>query len=397
MRGQRGRRSAPTLPELRRDRDRRRAVLASIRAADDVPETDLQSDEILACFEEALGERQPEMGTDAAAGREANAESAEAAPRLEAAAEQQREHSLLAPTAGRGVEPVLPDPVPMLHTNSGGGRRSCEPDAGAGQQIGSAAASILARRGEAARAKVLDKVRDAGRANGDPAAPEEEDGEYDPEERLPDSDEEAEEYGVQRVVRGRVRLHGKQPASSGLDVDEQRQTSLAERRFVRTVVKRGVGPCGGADFDACPDRANYPPDVTGDLLWEADMQQYTDENFNQHGVQARTADYRERKVGLFGDFLERVGHGKYVAWVSNEEQGGYYELKLVMKVGVPVGKLQPWEAQTCDSPHVPCMAGGGGGGRCGAQGAHGAIMGHGARVPDQVVDRSPDYTQGRHA
>ena len=77
------------------------------------------------------------------------------------------------------------------------------------------------------------------------------------------------------------------------------------------------------------------------------MQQYTDENFNQHGVQARTADYRERKVGLFGDFLERVGHGKYVEWVSNEEQGGYYELKLVMKVGVPVGKQQPWEAQTC--------------------------------------------------
>ena len=42
---------------------------ASIRAADDVLEADLQSDEILACFEEALGERQPEMGTDAAAGR----------------------------------------------------------------------------------------------------------------------------------------------------------------------------------------------------------------------------------------------------------------------------------------------------------------------------------------
>ena len=75
MRGQRGSRPAPTLPELRRDRDRRRAVLASFRAADDVLEADLQSDEILACFEEALGERQPEMGTDAAAGREANAES----------------------------------------------------------------------------------------------------------------------------------------------------------------------------------------------------------------------------------------------------------------------------------------------------------------------------------
>ena len=63
---------------------------ASIRAADDVLEADLQSDEIVACFEEALGERQPEMGMDAAAGREANAESAEAAPRLEAAAKHNR-------------------------------------------------------------------------------------------------------------------------------------------------------------------------------------------------------------------------------------------------------------------------------------------------------------------
>ena len=119
MRGQRGRcvarsEAAATV------RSRGPSGRASIRAADDVLEADLQSDEIVACFEEALGERQPEMGMDAAAGREANAESAEAAPRLEAAAEQQREHSPLAPTAGRGVEPVLPDPVPMLHTNSGG-------------------------------------------------------------------------------------------------------------------------------------------------------------------------------------------------------------------------------------------------------------------------------------
>ena len=42
-------------------------------------ETGFLSDDILACFEEALGDRLPEMGTDAAAGREANAESAEAA------------------------------------------------------------------------------------------------------------------------------------------------------------------------------------------------------------------------------------------------------------------------------------------------------------------------------
>ena len=61
---------------------------ASIRAADDVLETGRLNEEILACFEEALGDQLPEMGTDAAAGREANAEGAEAARRLEAAAEQ---------------------------------------------------------------------------------------------------------------------------------------------------------------------------------------------------------------------------------------------------------------------------------------------------------------------
>ena len=128
MRGQLGR--LPPLSEAAATaRSRGPTGRASIRAADDVLETGLQSDEILACFEEALGERQPEMGTDAAAGREANAESAEAAPRLEAAAEQQREHSLLAPTAGRGVEPVLPDPVPMLHTDKSGGTDIMAPNA----------------------------------------------------------------------------------------------------------------------------------------------------------------------------------------------------------------------------------------------------------------------------
>ena len=76
MRGQLGR--LPPLSEAAATvRSRGPTGRASIRAADDVLETGLQSDEILACFEEALGERQPEMGTDAAAGREANAERSE--------------------------------------------------------------------------------------------------------------------------------------------------------------------------------------------------------------------------------------------------------------------------------------------------------------------------------
>ena len=79
MRGQLGR--LPPLSEAAATaRSRGPTGRASIRAADDVLEADLQSDEILACFEEALGERQPEMGTDAAAGREANAEKSASRP-----------------------------------------------------------------------------------------------------------------------------------------------------------------------------------------------------------------------------------------------------------------------------------------------------------------------------
>ena len=47
------------------------------------------------------------------------------------------------------------------------------------------------------------------------------------------------------MVRGRVRLHGSKQSTSGLQVDDERRNSLAERKYVRSVVKRGVGPSGG--------------------------------------------------------------------------------------------------------------------------------------------------------
>ena len=81
--------------------------------------------------------------------------------------------------------------------------------------------------------------------------------EYDPAEELPEPDEEAAEYEVDGVVRGRVRLHGSKQSTSGLQVDDERRNSLAERKYVRSVVKRGVGPSGGDNFEACPGREAY--------------------------------------------------------------------------------------------------------------------------------------------
>ena len=43
-------------------------------------------------------------------------------------------------------------------------------------------------------------------------------------------------------------------------------------------------------------------------------------------------DQRDRQVGLFGDFCERTGHGKFVEWRADEESGGLYKLEMVTQV-----------------------------------------------------------------
>ena len=43
-------------------------------------------------------------------------------------------------------------------------------------------------------------------------------------------------------------------------------------------------------------------------------------------------DQRDRQFGLFGDFLDRVGHGKFVEWRADEETVGLYKLGMVTQV-----------------------------------------------------------------
>ena len=77
--------------------------------------------------------------------------------------------------------------------------------------------------------------------------------EYDPAEELPELDEEAAEYEVDGVVRGRVRLHGSKQSTSGLQVDDERRKSLADKGWARrTVVVNSVGASGAASFESVP-------------------------------------------------------------------------------------------------------------------------------------------------
>ena len=76
--------------------------------------------------------------------------------------------------------------------------------------------------------------------------------------------------------------------------------------FVRSVIKRGVGPSGAAEFEAVPAREEYESGDEGSVKWAQDMLGFTDDN-NDGGIEVRSMDSRDCKVGLFGaDCLERV-------------------------------------------------------------------------------------------
>jgi hypothetical protein len=89
---------------------------------------------------------------------------------------------------------------------------------------------------------------------------------------------------------------------------------------------------GAADFEAVPGREEYDLGEDGSAAWAQDMLEFADDNFNDAGIEVRSMDMRDRQVGLFGDFCERMGHGKFVEWRADEESGGLYKLEMVTQV-----------------------------------------------------------------
>ena len=134
-----------------------------------------------------------------------------------------------------------------------------------------------------------------------------------------------------------MRLHAVQlPTSSALDDEDEQRKCLADKGWARrSVVIRGISGSGAANLEELPGREDFPAGEDGDEQWAEAMLLFEEEHFEGAGTEVRSMDQRDRKVGLFGDLLERVGHGKFVEWRANEEQGGLYELKIVTKVSAP--------------------------------------------------------------
>ena len=73
---------------------------------------------------------------------------------------------------------------------------------------------------------------------------------------------------------------------------------------------RGVELSGAADFEqAVPGREEYDSGEDGSAEWAKDMFEFAHDNFNDAGIEVRSMDQRDRQVGVFGDFCERMSHG----------------------------------------------------------------------------------------
>ena len=91
-------------------------------------------------------------------------------------------------------------------------------------------------------------------------------------------------------MRGRVRLHAvKKRASGGLEADDERRKSLAEKGWARRSVVMH-------ELEAVPGREAYGAGDEGAARWAEDMLEYADDNFNDAGIEVRSLDQRERKA-----------------------------------------------------------------------------------------------------
>jgi len=140
-----------------------------------------------------------------------------------------------------------------------------------------------------------------------------------------------------KQTRGRLRLHG--PREVVVSGDDQRR-ALAEKTQRRTVHLHAVLASGAADFEAAPGRELFGDDEAGADAQEAAFNEYIDGNFDDAGAEVRSLDQRDRKVGLFGDWMETVGHGKYVQWVKDESTS-LWELEPVRDAsGAPLKSIK---------------------------------------------------------
>ena len=115
-------------------------------------------------------------------------------------------------------------------------------------------------------------------------------------------------------VYGRVRMHSV-AARAVEGAGTERRAALLEKGWARrSVVVNGVAPSDHADFEAVSSvcRTLFAAGAEGARAHEEAFFAYLEDNFDDDSGEVRSVDVRDRKVGHFGNWMERTGHGEYV-------------------------------------------------------------------------------------
>lgn len=137
--------------------------------------------------------------------------------------------------------------------------------------------------------------------------------------------------------RGRARANARHTMPVGTTNNEEfelhKRTLVEKGEWRRSQKVHEVTPADSAELSAAPDfLRDFASAADGADRFEDAMLDFVDENLQASGMEERTADAKDLKVGLFGDFLEARGHGKFFEWVR-EPLG--YVLKVVREEGKP--------------------------------------------------------------
>ena len=142
------------------------------------------------------------------------------------------------------------------------------------------------------------------------------DEEWDPEQEQDEEDEEDEgnQGFADASTYGRSRLHQMPRAREDGTGEEMRNALFGKRLGRRTVHLHGLAPSGDAAFEAVEEvgREAFLPGEQGAQDHEDAFLEFLSGNIDDAGAEVRSLDQRDRKVGRFGDWLKRVGHGEYI-------------------------------------------------------------------------------------
>jgi hypothetical protein len=98
----------------------------------------------------------------------------------------------------------------------------------------------------------------------------------------------------------------------------EHRASLSEKKKYRRAIKIDLKlPEASTALAGVPRRKDFADGEEGRQAWKAQFNAYAGDFAYSH-VGTETVKGRMGAVGLWGDYCEREGHGKYVEWLRKE-------------------------------------------------------------------------------